>query len=225
MLFRSNAVHSIKALTDGVSFYRVLKVGLPLIMSLASTDNSESYVHRLSVSSRGEKVKWSREETERMKIYESFALMNDEYQKDEWGSDIAVKVYVAQVLQAILRDIKSEADEKEEDKHLSKAIADAIYFMHRHYGESITLETCSKWSSLSSSYFSRSFKRITGKSFKNYLNIIRIDAAEKMLLTTEKSITDIALECGYNDLSYFASCYKNIKGIKPSELRKQKNHE
>lgn len=223
MLFRSNAVHSIRALSEGVSFYRVLKVGLPFVMSLASTDNSESYVHCLSVSSRGEKVKWSREETERMKIYENFANMNGEYQKDEWGSDIATKMYVAYILQALLRDIRSKTDEKKEDRHLSKAIADVLYYMYRHYSEPITLETCSKWASLSSSYLSRSFKKVTGNSFRNYLNIIRIDAAEKLLITTELSVTEVALECGYNDVSYFAAWYRKIKGITPSDLRKQKS--
>lgn len=222
LLFRSNAVHSIRALSSGVSYYRVLKVGLPLILSLASTDNSETYIHRFSVGSKGERVKWSKSECEAKGFYEAFLRLNKEYESTEHGADISTKIYVAYILKELLRDIQSADVDKVSDKNLVKTVNDAIYYMHRHYPENITLEQCSKWASLSSSYFSRSFKKITGRSFKDYLNIIRVDAAEKMLMSSDKSVTDIAFECGYNDVSYFALCYRKIKGIKPSDFKKAK---
>jgi len=72
---------------------------------------------------------------------------------------------------------------------------------------------------MSYSYFSRCFYRITGKSFKEYLNLTRINRAEKAILTTDKSVTEIAGDCGFNSVSYFISTYKKLKGVTPLSLR------
>ena len=60
--------------------------------------------------------------------------------------------------------------------------------------------------SLSPTYFSKKFKLITGMGFKEYLNYVRLKHAQTALLTTDSSITDIALEYGFNDSNYF-NCF------------------
>jgi len=76
---------------------------------------------------------------------------------------------------------------------------------------------------MSYSYFSRSFRRVTGLSFKKYLNQTRINRAEQMLLTGNGSVSEIAMECGYNSISYFISVYKSIKGTTPYKTIQLKN--
>jgi AraC-like DNA-binding protein len=68
---------------------------------------------------------------------------------------------------------------------------------------------------LSYSYFSRSFKRVMGMSFKKYLNMIRVNRAEQMLITGDHSVSEVAIECGYNSISYFISVYRSLKGTTP----------
>ncbi|MBQ6824219.1 MAG: helix-turn-helix transcriptional regulator, partial [Clostridia bacterium] len=72
-----------------------------------------------------------------------------------------------------------------------------------------TAEDCSSHVFLSYSYFSRSFKRITGHTFKDYLNITRINQAEKALVSTRKPITEIAAECGLTTSPTSAPSIKN----------------
>ena len=55
------------------------------------------------------------------------------------------------------------------------------------------------------------------EGYKKFINISRITASEKYLLNTEKSITEIAALCGFNDSNYFASVFKKIKGITPKK--------
>ena len=54
-----------------------------------------------------------------------------------------------------------------------------------------------------------------------YLNHIRITAAEKLLIQTDMPITRIAMECGFNDSNYFAAVFKKIKGITPKKFSLQ----
>ena len=60
---------------------------------------------------------------------------------------------------------------------------------------------------------------MTGKSPIQYLNSYRIEIACNMLLSTELSITDICLNCGFNDLSYFIKTFKKEKNISPKKFR------
>ena len=73
---------------------------------------------------------------------------------------------------------------------------------------------------LSPTYFSKKFKLITGMGFKEYLNYVRLKHAQTALLTTNSSITDIALEYGFNDSNYFKDLFKKVYGKSPREYRK-----
>jgi len=72
---------------------------------------------------------------------------------------------------------------------------------------------------MSYSYFSRIWKRIVRRSFREYLNEVRVSHAEHLLKTTSLPVTQIALECGYNNVSYFIAVYKELKGITPLSCR------
>lgn len=56
---------------------------------------------------------------------------------------------------------------------------------------------------MSKSFLSKRFKTATGFGFKEYIINLRIQNACRLLLETNKSITDIAFECGFNDSNYF----------------------
>ena len=86
----------------------------------------------------------------------------------------------------------------------------------------IGVQDCSRVACMSYSYFSRSFRAITGKNFKEYLNQIRVAHAEKALLTTDRSVTEVANHCGYDNVSYFISVYKHLKGETPHATAKRR---
>jgi len=96
-----------------------------------------------------------------------------------------------------------------------------VNLLFKHYAEDLTMEECSRMCFMSYSYFSKKFKQITGKTFKNYLLATRINHAQKLLMTTEKPITQISSECGFNNVSYFSALYKKMKGMSPSIVREQ----
>ena len=68
---------------------------------------------------------------------------------------------------------------------------------------------------MSYSYFSRTFKAVTGMTFKSYLNRVRTNKAEQLLLLENRTISEVASACGYNSISYFIKVYRSIKGVSP----------
>lgn len=73
---------------------------------------------------------------------------------------------------------------------------------------------------LSKSYFMYCFKRITGTSIVSYITQIRIKNACEMLLSTDKQVVRIAMECGFDNLSNFNRQFKKNVGCSPLKYRK-----
>ncbi len=77
---------------------------------------------------------------------------------------------------------------------------DIFQFISNHYAEKLTAVQVAKKFGLRQSDFSAYFKKITGKSFNEYLNYIRICKAKRMLISSEKNISEIAFTDGLNIL-------------------------
>jgi len=73
---------------------------------------------------------------------------------------------------------------------------------------------------ISDSHFTRLFKEISGKTFTEYLNHYRITKSKYYLIYTKNSITDIAFECGFQDLSYYNKVFNKFENCSPSSYRK-----
>ena len=56
-------------------------------------------------------------------------------------------------------------------------------------------------------------------SFSELLCAHRVEQAKKLLISTDKSITEVGAECGFSDTSYFISVFKRLTGITPKEYR------
>ena len=78
-----------------------------------------------------------------------------------------------------------------------------IEYVESHYNENINVEKACELLNINYYYFCRLFKKATGSTFIQYLNFVRISVAEKLILTTDMSITRIIMETGFSSLSYF----------------------
>jgi AraC-like DNA-binding protein len=94
-----------------------------------------------------------------------------------------------------------------------------LEYLDVNYMHPITLADAARHANMSLFYFSRFFKSISGMSYIAYLNSIRVNQAERLLLSTDKSILDIALECGFSNIRTFNRVFKQVKLRTPSELR------
>lgn len=92
--------------------------------------------------------------------------------------------------------------------------------IEQNYGTGITLDGLSEIAGMNPNYFCRVFQAVTQQTPMDYVIHYRIEQAAVMLANTALSIVDVAMECGFNDHSYFTKFFKRIKGVTPREYRK-----
>lgn len=93
--------------------------------------------------------------------------------------------------------------------------------LDHHFEKAHTLDSLCKISGLSRSYLCHAFKDYTGKTLTHYLNERRIEAAMMELRTMDEKISNLALDVGFQDLSYFNRTFHRITGSTPGAYRKR----
>lgn len=135
-----------------------------------------------------------------------------------------VSVALAELMLFITRCKNYEENVIKEIDVNNRIMQEIATYIYNHYSERLILEDVAKKFNLSRSYLSKKFKSVTGFGFKEYIINVRIQHACELLLNTNKSITDIAFECGFNDSNYFGDAFRRTKGISPNKYRKNKEH-
>lgn len=102
----------------------------------------------------------------------------------------------------------------------SSSIVVAIkQYIEQHYSEEITRNDLAETVYLNSDYMARLFKKEEGCSITDYVIKVRMEKASVFLAQTNRSINEIALDCGYDNFAYFSRVFKRIMGYAPKEYR------
>lgn len=110
---------------------------------------------------------------------------------------------------------------REQDGYRIDRLKAVIAYIEQHYAEPITLRQLAGIACMSESYFCRFFKKITTKSPVEYMNGYRVQQAAARLRQTDDKMMKIALDVGFNSLSYFNVVFRQRYGCTPSEYRKR----
>lgn len=95
----------------------------------------------------------------------------------------------------------------------------AIQYISQNFSLPLTLDDVAHHVHLNPAYFSTLFKQSTGSSFKEYLNMVRIEESKRLLSNTNFSVIDIAVATGFEDQSYFSKVFKKYTGLTPKQYR------
>lgn len=117
----------------------------------------------------------------------------------------------------------SDSPQDRRDYRKIMQLKKVLDYMEANYSSPVTLEQLSASVNMSPKYFCRFFYQMTHKTPIDYLNYQRIEHASYQLATTDASVTEVAYNCGFNDLSYFIKTYKKYKGITPGKSKIRAN--
>jgi len=222
ILIRSGTIHRVFSMDSEANSYYVIKINPSLLFDFSFSSGGSLYALEFVLSKEGSTKVFKEKDIRGSDMEDALKTMIEETESAGFGWDMAVKTAGGRLLLDILRrehtessSHSSSAGEEHKDSFLTRQIYDAVLYINRNFAEEITAKSCGERFNMSYSYFSRSFKRITGMSFKEHLNMTRINHAEKALISSDRSVTEISAECGFNNVSYFISTYRRIKGITP----------
>lgn len=104
-------------------------------------------------------------------------------------------------------------------------VNDMTLYLQTHYQENISLAELAKRFSFTPNYCGQLFKKVTGLSFNDYINNVRLKCSCNLLLNSNLSIKEIAFESGFNSVEHFYTVFKRFYGITPAKYRTLSPHE
>lgn len=138
------------------------------------------------------------------------------------------ELYIISQLYGLLAILKQQFEAREEPSgRLGKnsKLREVMLYISRHFTEELTLQQVAGHTYLSQSHLSRIFKQQIGVNFSVYLRNIRLNKAEFLLRTTDRSVTDIALECGFANTNTMIVNFKEVFQVTPGAYRRQHHGE
>lgn len=152
------------------------------------------------------------------------AEMFEEYRGDAWGRVALLKAKLAETLVRFDRWRRRGVSARTEERatvRRDRPVWRIIHYIHLHYQEDLMLAELADRFSMSVSRISEVIKETTGQNFVAFLHDLRIRHASGLLVSTEMSMTEIALEVGYGSYKTFARIFKERKGVVPSAYRQR----
>lgn len=96
-----------------------------------------------------------------------------------------------------------------------------LQYVEDHYAERIQLDDLVEIVHINKYYICKIFQQYVGKTFLEYVNLVRVQKAIALITSTNASMTDIAFSTGFQDINYFSRMFKRVMGISPTDLRKR----
>lgn len=115
--------------------------------------------------------------------------------------------------------LASEQDTPALNRATAGRIESMVGLMHARFADELTLADIAGAAHLAPSSASRLFSRSTGTTVSTYLNVVRVNAACRLLRDTDTAIASVALECGFSNLSNFNRRFRDVKNTTPRAYR------
>lgn len=144
-------------------------------------------------------------------------------EKQEAGFEAAAKGYLYFMLQALTAEgcYADRSETPPEETSRRERLKKSISYIQQNYKRPIRIRELADQIPMSEGQFFRFFKSMTRQTPIEYLNTYRVNQAAGLLLHSDRKIADIALDVGFDHISYFVKVFRRTMNCSPSEYRKQ----
>ncbi|HYH01508.1 MAG TPA: AraC family transcriptional regulator [Bacillota bacterium] len=144
------------------------------------------------------------------------------------NGDLDFELSVQSVLQQLLIYVARNVAQNQLNKPSTLSpnhfkITEIVNYMNQNFPEGLSLESVGAAFAINPYYLSRIFRKVTGFTFIEYLNSLRIKEAQRLLRETDTKVVTIANAVGFENQSHFGRVFKSIIGISPLQYRKNNN--
>lgn len=151
------------------------------------------------------------EEEELLSLYNELTI---EWLKKNSGYKLKARSLILMILNYYFQHLFYKGNNSDMDKRIQKAVTHIVGNLQNQ----IEVEELASYVGVTSAYFGTLFKKNMGTSVKEYINRMKINNAENILLSGEFSVHEAAYKCGFEDIYYFSKVFKKIKGFPPSKV-------
>lgn len=160
-------------------------------------------------------------------IDQAVAKLSMAYQRDRgeetFDNPLELTVFgcISQIFSVILQEhLYTESKEQTVDNAQKMGLLkNVLEYIERNYANDISLDELANVAGMNPKYFCRYFRSIIHYTPIAYVNMYRVEKAAQMLHNTKLPITDICLECGFNDSSNFIKVFRKYKNVTPNKYR------
>ncbi|KHD45953.1 response regulator transcription factor [Streptococcus hongkongensis] len=151
-------------------------------------------------------------------IYRKFPIL-DKTTYSAMLETIHTSKHIDRIQSELVRLLELTSQDNPPQKRFSELVSETISYITQSYSEDLSLKYVADKLHVNGVYLGQCFKNETEQSFAQYLNQVRIQKAQQLLLYTNHSISEIAFEIGYNTNHYFIKMFKKLNGLSPKEFR------
>ena len=149
-----------------------------------------------------------------------FSAVGKELRQNDAYTYEAIKSYITTFIIKCIRNLKLQVEAQNNKNHKKKFVDNyqkLLQYIDDNYA-SVDFKTSAKLMNFTPQYFSKIFKEISGLTFTEYLNNVKIEKAINLIQTTDLTIASIAEKCGFMNIRSFNRTFKKITGKTPTEI-------
>lgn len=155
---------------------------------------------------------------EKESYYKEYQSLNDEMRMHLKFENQGI------LLQLISRFLNAKDFKTPQQQVTSSKVLDTISYIQLHLNENLSVSQLSRRVNQNQDYFSKQFLIHTGQRPLNYIHEKKIERAQYLITTTDKTFLEIALDTGFSNLPHFSKIFKQIVSLTPGEYRNQNKH-
>ena len=219
-------IHAIEVLAPRETRYIVLKMEPGVLFPHQGSEQEIRSLMPFTLGTIPHQKKFSHEELAPYQVATALEVIHQEYQTRGYGFELAIRAQIHILFLGVLRYLHQKGanilgQAPQIDGSSFQKLQKVFDYLDRNFSRDLSARLMAQECGMSYSHFCRKFQALTRQTFSHYLNQVRINEAQKLLVTSDLSVTEVATHCGFSTSSYFIHQFKLRKNGTPLEFRKR----